>query len=73
MARQVHLFRPWSAEHLLAALPPSVKRVAVLDRTKEHGSGGESSAYVGQAAYGAGRGVVVHHASGCATWAAAWA
>ncbi|GAB4821587.1 hypothetical protein N2152v2_008633 [Parachlorella kessleri] len=38
---KVHLFRPWSAEHLLAALPQSVRRVAVLDRTKEHGSGGE--------------------------------
>jgi pyruvate-ferredoxin/flavodoxin oxidoreductase len=38
---KVHLFRPWSAEHLLAALPKTVKRIAVLDRTKEHGSGGE--------------------------------
>ncbi|GAB4824108.1 hypothetical protein N2152v2_011154 [Parachlorella kessleri] len=38
---KVHLYRPWSAEHLLAALPPTVKRIAVLDRTKEHGSGGE--------------------------------
>ena len=38
---QVHLFRPWSAEHLLAALPQSVRRVCVMDRTKEHGSGGE--------------------------------
>lgn len=38
---QVRLFRPWSAEHMLAALPKSVKRIAVMDRTKEHGSGGE--------------------------------
>ena len=38
---QVRLFRPWSSEHLLAALPKSVKRIAVMDRTKEHGSGGE--------------------------------
>ncbi|GAB4822569.1 hypothetical protein N2152v2_009615 [Parachlorella kessleri] len=38
---KVHLFRPWSAEHLLAALPKTVKRISVLDRTKEHGSGGE--------------------------------
>ena len=35
------LFRPWSAEHFLAALPPTVKRIAVLDRTKEPGSLGE--------------------------------
>lgn len=38
---KVHLFRPWSSEHLLAALPPSARRVCVLDRTKEHGSQGE--------------------------------
>eukprot|EP00887_Chlorella_sp_A99_P003750 scaffold7.g3750.t1 len=38
---KVHLFRPWSAEHLLAALPKTVKRIAVMDRTKEHGSFGE--------------------------------
>lgn len=38
---KVHLFRPWSAEHLLAALPTSAKRICCLDRTKEHGSGGE--------------------------------
>ena len=37
----VHLYRPFSAEHFLAALPKSVKRVAVLDRTKEHGADGE--------------------------------
>ena len=35
------LFRPWSADHFLAALPPTVKRIAVLDRTKEPGSLGE--------------------------------
>jgi pyruvate-ferredoxin/flavodoxin oxidoreductase len=38
---QVHLFRPWSAQHLLAALPPTARRIAVLDRTKEPGSVGE--------------------------------
>lgn len=38
---QVHLFRPFSAEHLFKALPETVKRVAVLDRTKEPGSIGE--------------------------------
>ncbi len=37
----VRLFRPFSAEHLIAALPKSVKRIAVLDRTKEPGSAGE--------------------------------
>jgi len=38
---QVHLFRPFSAEHFLKALPDSVRAVAVLDRTKEPGSAGE--------------------------------
>ena len=38
---KVRLYRPWSTEHLLAALPGSVKAVAVLDRTKEPGSAGE--------------------------------
>jgi pyruvate-ferredoxin/flavodoxin oxidoreductase len=37
----VHLFRPFSARHLLAALPPTVRAIAVLDRTKEPGSAGE--------------------------------
>ncbi|KAF4666657.1 hypothetical protein FOL47_003960 [Perkinsus chesapeaki] len=35
------LYRPWSSEDFLASLPKSVKKVAVLDRTKEHGSHGE--------------------------------
>ena len=38
---KVRLYRPWSAEHFLSALPKSVKAVAVLDRTKEPGSTGE--------------------------------
>lgn len=38
---QVHLYRPFSREHLLAALPATVKSIAVLDRTKEPGSAGE--------------------------------
>jgi len=38
---KVRLFRPFSAEHLLAALPPTVKKIAVLDRTKEPGGAGE--------------------------------
>ena len=37
----VHLFRPFSAKHLLAALPETARRIAVLDRTKESGSVGE--------------------------------
>lgn len=37
----VHLYRPFSEKHFLAALPASVKRIAVLDRTKEPGSNGE--------------------------------
>jgi len=38
---KVRLFRPFSAEHLLATIPSSVKRIAVLDRTKENGAFGE--------------------------------
>ena len=38
---KVRLFRPFSAKHLLAALPPTVKKIAVLDRTKEPGAAGE--------------------------------
>ena len=37
----VHLYRPFSAKYLLKVLPKSVKRIAVLDRTKEPGSLGE--------------------------------
>jgi pyruvate-ferredoxin/flavodoxin oxidoreductase len=38
---KVRLFRPFSLEHFLAALPSSVRSIAVLDRTKEPGSAGE--------------------------------
>jgi pyruvate-ferredoxin/flavodoxin oxidoreductase len=38
---KVRLFRPFAVEHLLAALPPDVTSIAVLDRTKEPGSVGE--------------------------------
>lgn len=38
---KVRLYRPFSGEALLKALPKSVKHVAVLDRTKEPGAGGE--------------------------------
>ena len=37
----VRLYRPFSNEHLLAAIPDSVKKIAVLDRTKEIGASGE--------------------------------
>ena len=37
----VHLYRPFSAKHFLAAVPSSAKRIAVLDRTKEPGANGE--------------------------------
>ncbi len=37
----VRLFRPFSAQHLVAALPKTTKKIAVLDRTKEPGSAGE--------------------------------
>ena len=37
----VHLYRPFSVEHLLAAVPKTCKRIAVLDRTKEPGANGE--------------------------------
>ena len=38
---QVHLYRPFSANHFIGALPETVKRIAVLDRTKEMGAVGE--------------------------------
>lgn len=38
---EVHLYRPFSIKHLLDVLPESVRKVAVLDRTKEAGSNGE--------------------------------
>ncbi len=37
----VHLFRPFSVKHLLAAVPQTVKKIAVLDRTKEPGADAE--------------------------------
>ena len=38
---KVRLFRPFSAEHLFAAIPDSAKTITVLDRTKEPGALGE--------------------------------
>ncbi len=52
---KVRLFRPFSNERLLAAIPKTVKKIAVLDRTKEPGSTGEPlyldvrNAFYGQA------------------------
>ena len=37
----VHLYRPFSVKHLFASIPETVKRIAVLDRTKEPGAEGE--------------------------------
>ena len=51
----VHLYRPFSTKHLLAAVPKTCKRIAVLDRTKEPGANGEplyldvKEAFYGQA------------------------
>ena len=38
---KVRLFRPFAAEKLIEAIPASVRKIAVLDRTKEPGSQGE--------------------------------
>ena len=38
---KVRLYRPWSIKHFIAVLPETVKKIAVLDRTKEPGSIGE--------------------------------
>ncbi len=37
----VHLYRPFSMDHFIKALPATTKSIAVLDRTKEPGAGGE--------------------------------
>ncbi len=37
----VHLYRPFSAKHFMAAVPATAKTIAVLDRTKEPGAHGE--------------------------------
>ncbi|WP_263063816.1 pyruvate:ferredoxin (flavodoxin) oxidoreductase [Dickeya dadantii] len=37
----VHLYRPFSLTHFFAAIPPTVQRIAVLDRTKEPGAQAE--------------------------------
>ncbi len=40
-AIKVRLYRPFSAKHFLSVLPASVKKICVLDRTKEPGAAGE--------------------------------
>ena len=40
---KVRLYRPFSAKHLLAVMPKTVKQISVLDRTKELGSIGEAT------------------------------
>ena len=40
-AVRVHLYRPFSEKHFLEVMPPTVKKIAVLDRIKEPGSTGE--------------------------------
>ncbi|MCK9311450.1 MAG: pyruvate:ferredoxin (flavodoxin) oxidoreductase [Bacteroidales bacterium] len=37
----VHLYRPFSAKHFMAAVPKTAKKICVLDRTKEPGANGE--------------------------------
>lgn len=38
---EVHLYRPFSIEHFLQAIPSNVRKIAVLDRTKEPGAAGD--------------------------------
>lgn len=38
---KVRLYRPFSTKHFLAAIPKTVKKIAVMDRTKEKGALGE--------------------------------
>ncbi len=64
----VRLYRPFPTEALLAALPASANHIAVLDRTKEPGSGGEPlfldvTSALGEA-YASGRRDTMAHVSG---------
>ncbi|MBQ1422990.1 MAG: pyruvate:ferredoxin (flavodoxin) oxidoreductase, partial [Lachnospiraceae bacterium] len=53
---EVHLYRPFCSDQLLAAIPATVKKIAVLDRTKEPGAPGEPLYLdVCNALFGAGR------------------
>ncbi|HHW47228.1 MAG TPA: pyruvate:ferredoxin (flavodoxin) oxidoreductase [Clostridiaceae bacterium] len=59
-AVRVHLYRPFSSKHLLDVIPPTVEKIAVLDRTKEPGSAGEPLYLdVVRAFYGSGRTPVI--------------
>ena len=61
---KVRLYRPFSTEHFLAALPRIVKSLAALDRTKEPGSAGEPLYLeVVTALHEAGSAAVVPHAA----------
>lgn len=37
---KVSLYRPWSEKHFLEALPKSIKKICVLDKTREEGGVG---------------------------------
>lgn len=37
----IHLFRPWSEKHFIDAIPKTVKKIVVLDRSKEAGANGD--------------------------------
>lgn len=57
---KIRLYRPFPAQELISALPPSVRRIAVLDRTKESGAGGEPLFKdVAAAVLGSGRQIMV--------------
>jgi pyruvate-ferredoxin/flavodoxin oxidoreductase len=63
---KVRLYRPFSAEHFIKALPASVRAIAVLDRTKEPGALGEPlyqdvMTAVNEARYGSAIGVGQAH------------
>jgi len=60
----VRLYRPFSAEHLLEAIPATAHSIAVLDRTKEIGASGEPLGCGHGACRSSGRGPLVHHAKG---------
>ncbi|MEI3086166.1 MAG: hypothetical protein V8S87_09310 [Oscillospiraceae bacterium] len=40
------MYRPFCPDHLLAAMPKTVKKIAVLDRTKEPGAGASRSTWM---------------------------
>merc|ERR1719230_2065053 len=57
---KVRLFRPFSTKHFLAKLPKTVKRICIMDRTKEPGAQGEQLFYdISTALQKAGRGDIL--------------